>query len=225
MTWAQTTFAYCFLILSPLAAILYRARSRRCGKSGVGAFFAGGTLMVVAMIGCCILAIKLFPRYPNQHVSEWVANALTLPAVLLVTWSFWFPCPAPELRPFLKRYTVIFLTAYVAGIGLTYWATLWPYRKDLPWSATQIEERYSTDGFLPDYDYRLKAKISETDFKEYVEHYRLKNGSKHTCWLSSGSDAPANWCEPVDCYFRQEGDWEMHVTYCRGFIYVVAMKL
>jgi len=50
----------------------------------------------------------------------------------------------------------------------------WGYRKLLPKSASQIKEFYWKDGFLPDYEYYLRAKIDRQDFKSYCDSFGLK---------------------------------------------------
>ena len=49
----------------------------------------------------------------------------------------------------------------------------WGLRKALPRTAEDVHEWAWEDGFLPDYSYMLKARISEQEFKEYVEYFGL----------------------------------------------------
>ncbi|HYV55466.1 MAG TPA: hypothetical protein VE933_12845 [Chitinophagaceae bacterium] len=53
-------------------------------------------------------------------------------------------------------------------------STEWEYRKLLPHSASQIKEFYWKDGFLPDYEYYLRAKIDQRDFNWYCDSLGLE---------------------------------------------------
>lgn len=96
MTWAQNTFALCFLILVPTMGLVTAACYRQRGRSRFSGFVAGTFIGGMTFIGCCLLAMLCFPRYPMEEISEWVANAFTLPllgACLLLTW--FFPASGP----------------------------------------------------------------------------------------------------------------------------------
>ncbi len=46
---------------------------------------------------------------------------------------------------------------------------VFPAHKDLPWSATGVRDDYRRwELFLPDFRYRLKARLSEADFTAWV---------------------------------------------------------
>jgi hypothetical protein len=225
VTWAQATFAYCFLVLVPLVGIFFRRRWKLAGKSPIIGFFFGAALMFFAMIGCCVLAKASFPHYPNQDVSEWVANAFTLPAILAVMATFKWPPPNPERKAFFKRWAFVLVSAYVLGIGFTRWSTLWPHRRALPWSASEIHERSCTDMLLPDFDYYLKAKISRPEFLEYVGKFGLE---KEIAAEEYGSGKNNDWWDPsgkVEAYSLAGKDWSMRAIYCRGYIYVHADRM
>ncbi|MFN7140236.1 MAG: hypothetical protein ACK4UN_12950, partial [Limisphaerales bacterium] len=140
MTWAQATFAYCFAVLVPVAGFLFAKRRRQQGRSGIGGFFLGSGAMFLALVGCCLLAVALFPKYPAVPTSEWLANAFTLPAIAVVLLILWWPRPAVDQKKLVVRWSAIFLAFYVAGVVFTFRMTLWPYRAALPWNAREIRE-------------------------------------------------------------------------------------
>jgi hypothetical protein len=178
--------------------------------------------MFAAMIGCCALAMFCFPKYPSTPVPEWLANAFTLPAIIAVLICWWLPRPPAEQMKFFKKWTYILLIAYITGIGFTRWATIWPYRRALPWSASDIQERFSTDGLLPDFSYSLKAKISHAEFLEYVAKFQLrKTGSQALSGTSNGATT-SNPFDGPETYSRESGDFSMRAAYSNGYIYVEA---
>lgn len=47
------------------------------------------------------------------------------------------------------------------------------FRKALPFSTWDIQESYWSDGFLPDYSYCLKAKMTREEFEAYISRFGL----------------------------------------------------
>lgn len=64
------------------------------------------------------------------------------------------------------------------------------WRHDLPATATDVHEWAWADGFLPDYSYILKAKVSEPDFNVFIRKLKLtphspdRQYSDNPAWLS-----------------------------------------
>lgn len=175
MTWAQNTFLYCFPILIPTMGILMAGRFRQRGRSRFLGFIVGTFLGGMTFIGCCVVAKLCFPRYPLESISEWVANAFTLPmlgAGLLLTWRF--PRLAPERKQFGRRWSVVIGVLYLGCVGIGYRATLWRYRTVLPWSASEIHDSNNWGALTSDGMYWLKARITRAEFDAYVAEFNLK---------------------------------------------------
>lgn len=49
----------------------------------------------------------------------------------------------------------------------------WSYKTALPETAVEVKEWYWQEGFLPDYEYYLKAKMSKQDFLKYIDTLKL----------------------------------------------------
>ena len=64
------------------------------------------------------------------------------------------------------------------------------WRRYLPATAAEVREWAWADGFLPDYGYLLKARITETEFKQFVSQLGLtphtpdRKYSEESHWLS-----------------------------------------
>jgi hypothetical protein len=175
MTWAQNTFFYCFPILIPTMGILMAGRFRQRGRSGLLGFIAGTFLGGMTFIGCCVVAKLCFPRYPLELISEWVANAFTLPILgtgLLFTWRF--PRLAPERKKFGRRWSVALGALYLGCVGIGYYAILPTYRTALPWSASEIHDSSNWGALPSDGIYWLKARITRAEFDAYVAEFNLK---------------------------------------------------
>ena len=175
MTWAQNTFALCFLIMVPTMGLVTAACYRQRGRSRFSGFVAGTFIGGMTFVGCCILAKLCFPRYPIEEISEWVANAFTLPlfgACLLLTW--FFPAIGPERKHFRRRWSVIIGILYLGCVGLGFRGTLWGFRTALPWSASDIHDYGWSAGIPADHTYYLRARVTRPEFDAYVAKLELK---------------------------------------------------
>ena len=113
----------------------------------------------------------------------------------------------------------------------------WGFVKELPENAIVLNEYKWTDGFLPDYDYYLAAKMTESDFIEYAkkfeltEHYEgrdygdqnwsiefLMNTSEHDWWNPDFNNE--NFKHSV----WQGGDEWVLATYQNGVMYLHGMN-
>ncbi len=175
MTWAQLTFLYCFLILIPTMGILMAVRFRQRGRSGLLGFIAGTFLGGMTFIGCCVVAKLCFPRYGLEPISEWVANAFTLPLLgvgLLLVWGF--PRLAPERKRFGRRWSVAIGVLYLGCVGLGFRSSLWGFRTALPWSASEIHDYGESWAIPADHTYFLRARVTRQEFDAYVAKLGLK---------------------------------------------------
>lgn len=111
----------------------------------------------------------------------------------------------------------------------------WGYRRVLPPSATSIKEYFYTDGFLPDYEYYLKAKINRQEFKKYCDTLLLTLHSDSSKYsddvgnLNTGgifTDSVAIWWDKKtnqdSLYVWQKGDEWNIARYFNGHVYLYA---
>jgi hypothetical protein len=126
----------------------------------------------------------------------------------------------------------------VAALVWALWGrmTQWGFRRALPSNAEDVHEWFREDGFLPDYSYKLKAKISEEQFHQYVErfeltqHYPLRQYSDDIePWLRWKADRAApEWWDPseslVQTFVRQSGDNWTYAKRERGYLYLKSIE-
>jgi len=114
-------------------------------------------------------------------------------------------------------------------------ATAWPFRRELPRTASEIHEDASEDDFLADYHYCLKARMSRAEFDAYARGLQL---TPHTpqrvyddepeLWLtlSCPSRSSESWWDPSDnldgVLVEQRGDAWVVAKYERGYAYLSA---
>jgi hypothetical protein len=150
-----------------------------------------------------------------------------------------------EGRNFMpQRYRRIAIWLAILCAVLTIGAWGWremnvrPMRRALPSTATDIHEFDRSDGFLPDYSYYLKARISSDEFQTYVERRHLKpfsedgqyDESPHPWvnWRSQGQLGEGSWWNPSvsldGTYVANSGDEWILAKYEHGYIYVRAIE-
>ncbi len=76
-----------------------------------------------------------------------------------------------------RKIIILAVCTFLIMGGCWKWLNTWGFRSKLPWSASEIYEWSREDGFLPDYSYFLKAKITQEEYLKYIEELNLK---KHT---------------------------------------------
>ena len=74
------------------------------------------------------------------------------------------------------------------------------WRTHLPASATEIKESSWADGFLPDYDYYLRAKITEQEFDTFVGDLGL---TPHTSDRIYSEESALSWSG----HLLEDGSW------------------
>jgi hypothetical protein len=105
----------------------------------------------------------------------------------------------------------------------------WGFRKQLPWSASDIHEWYWEEGFLPDYSYCLKAKMSEEAFLDYVQEFGLKKKempleNEYVRW--SGPRTEESWwdvstnLDDTYMFIDAQGDSWTLAKYENGYLYL-----
>jgi hypothetical protein len=135
-----------------------------------------------------------------------------------------------------RRWLRILSILFVFGAVWFFWARpdQWRFRRELPWMTKDIHERYWSHGFLPDYSYYLKARITEEQFWRYIAKFKL---TPHTStrqysespdpWLDWDPD-PYSWWNPsksLDSTFVWQGhDTWTFAKYERGYLYLVSLN-
>lgn len=236
MTWAQGTFAFCFGIIVPAVGVLSAVGVRREGKSALKGFAFAFGVTLLALVACCFIAHFLFPRYPSEPIPEVVANAFTLPTVVVGLCMILFTCRRSSLR-FRSVSSTALIVLYLVGIFLSYQFFTWGFRKALPYAASDIHESYWEDSLLPDYGYHLKAKVTEGQFRAYIAGFRL---TPHTptriysdyvgCLAWGRSDPPLNrsWWDPSPSLESTHVSQAYHTwtfaKYERGYLYLESLR-
>jgi len=106
------------------------------------------------------------------------------------------------------------------------------WKSELPSTATEIQESGWVEGFLPDYSYILRARISDTEFADFCSRLKLtphsetRTYSDDTHWLSwtalpnvDGGD----WWIPTESlertFVRQDGSSWSFAKHEDGYLY------
>ncbi len=213
-TWTQTIFAFCLLVLAPLVGFLGVLHPLQ-------GFMWGAGRVLLALVASGIVAIALFPGYPQDFaIPEYVAVLFSLPALLAGMYVVWYTRMSDKR---IRIFSLLVLAVYLGGVWFSYHFATWSYRKGLPFFTSYVREYAWQDGFLPDYAYYLKAGISESEFEDYVECFDLEPRGK-SYW--SGPHSDVTWWNIAhtrhETYGKAEDQWEMIATYADGFIYVYA---
>lgn len=224
MTWAQGVFAFCGGVLAPATGILCAWRLRRQDGSPLKGFVLGVGTVFCSLIAVSFLAIFIFPGYPRVPVPEPIAISFTIPVLassILAIWLVVRKRSGSSRFPFVGASALLAL--YVAGILAAYHMFTWPYRKALPWSASEVKEYIWTEGFLPDFSYYLRARITEKQFLDYVARFELESAGKRE-QFAEPDEAP--WWRPSpgahEVYRLEDGDWSMEALYDDGIMWVMA---
>jgi|GEM_PF-1673102 len=135
-----------------------------------------------------------------------------------------------------RRSLLVALSAPLALTGYLCWTYLfqWEARRALPWSATDIQEWSWKEWPFRDYSYHLKAKITETQFHQYIPKFDL---TPHTPsrryddgpepWLAWRQSGP-NWWDPSESldhtFVHQDGYCWTFAKYERGYLYFTSLE-
>lgn len=104
------------------------------------------------------------------------------------------------------------------------------WREALPSGATDIQESSWADGFLPDYDYYLRARMSEQDFTQFVAEQKLtphapsRSHSENQALSWSGHlPRDATWWTPSDdlstTYVKESNTQWTYAKHEDGYLY------
>jgi hypothetical protein len=110
------------------------------------------------------------------------------------------------------------------------------WRQNLPATATDVHEWSWADGFLPDYSYLLKARVTETEFTQFVAllgltpHTPARQYSEESHWLSwrAAPGFDGDWwdaSDSLDSTFVREGqDTWSFAKYENGYLYFQSLN-
>ena len=126
----------------------------------------------------------------------------------------------------------VFAIAALAWIVSERW-NQWEFRRLLPGDAKDVHELIHENGLLPDYTYQLKAKISDEQFRKYVErlgltpHFSGRPYSDEQHWLNWQAREP-DWWDPSESldgtYVEQIGDTWTFAKHERGYLYLMSLN-
>ena len=133
------------------------------------------------------------------------------------------------------------IVAILLAVGAVYFLWMrpdqWRFRRELPWSAQGIQEWHWSDGFLPDYSYHLKARITEEQFHTYIAKFGLalhtptrQYSESPDPWLSwqSAPGFGGGWWDPSESlehtFVRQGHDTWTFAKYERGHLYLASLN-
>lgn len=181
VTPTQVALLVCFVVVGPTLGLAGALVSWRRARSPLRGFFAVCGAGWVSWFVACGIASFLFPRYPvDGEPSEVVVFAMTVPlglvAAAAILWLLSREAAPARGMTGLARLKPLALAASIAA-GLLVWGVYemktWPARRRLPLDAVVVEEWAMEDGFLPDYSYRLRARMRERDFEGWARSLDL----------------------------------------------------
>ena len=137
-----------------------------------------------------------------------------------------------------KRFVALVITLVVVALVWAWWGRMnqWGFRRALPSNAEDVHEWFREDGFLPDYSYQLKAKISDEQFHRYIERFELTPHSPERQysegpepWLSWQNNGPTiEWWDPseslAETFVKQSGDNWTYAKRERGYLYLKSLE-
>lgn len=143
----------------------------------------------------------------------------------------------PSLRRFLRPLLGAMAVAVILVVGIWAYGVVadwgeWGFRRTLPSGATDVHDAAWEDGFLPDYQYCLKARITAEEFAAYARQHGLTPATPGRVYEDeddwSGLDCPlraeAAWWDPPPgrdgWLIAQGGDTWTTAVYHGGYLYL-----
>lgn len=197
------------LLVAPVLASFAAAFERRRGGRPWRAAALVGIASWSGWLVSGIAAASLFPQYPRQpEPSEPIALLFTLPGLAAGGLALaWLIGRRPRPRPSSGREKVVLgivvvfaVSLAVAMVSVHVALTRWPGRRHLPSGADVVHERALADSFLGDFEYVLRARMCEEDFREWMRRLDVPP-----------TDDPAHFGAPPDPFERRcgaEGHYE-----------------
>ena len=144
----------------------------------------------------------------------------------------------PKRRSWLGKLMLALATVCTVAVIGFFWLRpeQMPPRRALPFDAEDVHEWYMANGFLPDYSYQLKAKITHEQFLRYVSRLGLTPHSdtrRYTQspipWLSwrAQPSFKGDWWDPTaslsSAFVSQDGDCWTFAKYENGYLYLSSL--
>ena len=213
MTWAQAAFhLIAFLFLPAFSFCAYLNLRRAGAQASVGTAKVFGTLLV-ALLGVVAFLFLIFPDYPRTFVAEPLALATTLPVLLTALYI------ARSLE-FTDRGLAIVALAFSLCVAGSY-NLCWTPRRLLPFSAAIVSESaYMPSPIFPDHEYRLSARMGESEFIDYVTRLGLTK--------VSGETRHADFDELVPTEVLYANETRSHATFAtlyNGVVYIYSFQI
>lgn len=173
----QFAFAIGILLLTPVVGAFGASLQRSRGRGAMSGFLLASGASWGGWIVGAFTAIALFPEYPGAgRPSEPVAMLFVLPGLLggasalrwLATRGTVVRPPGRARRVGLGAAVVLAALLAVGGVLSKVEIDMWPAMRALPEGAVVLEETALMDTFLGDYTYTLRARMSESEFREWM---------------------------------------------------------
>lgn len=253
MTATQVAFAFVVLVVAPGFGLCgsVTCRQTRLGRTRGFALATLASWLGLALSG--VIAALYFPRYPVEGPPEHAAMMFVVPsfvvgigAVLLLSRLVPARPDAGDIasdRRHARRLLLAGVSLSSLMVATIYFWLVTPMHKALPWGARHVRESYWADGFLPDYSYCLKARISEDEFPGYVArlgltpHTQARSHEDPTSpWLGwahpfdlDRATESGRWWDPPPIeagktYVAQSGDEWILAAYKDGWLYVSGLN-
>jgi len=134
----------------------------------------------------------------------------------------------------MKKYLLILFISFLLNSCNS--KEKWFYEKALPDTAEDVHVWHQNDGFLPDYTYYLKARISRQEFFNYIDslemnlHTDTSNYTDDTLWIQTSgafNDTIKSWWNDTrtdSMYVWQNGHEWNTARYIDGYLYLLAIE-
>lgn len=173
----QYAFAICLLIVAPVLAIFAASAQRSRGENvWKGGLLVGGASWAGWIVSGAVAAMMV-SEYPGSgSPSEVIAIWFVLPGLLSGGAALrWVVTHKPIVQPSSRGQrlalggTVVVATlAAILLVRAHVRMTTWPGRRELPDHSQVTEEQVFSDDFLGDFEYVLRARMSESSFREWM---------------------------------------------------------
>lgn len=182
-TLTQYAFAIGILLLTPVLAVVAASVQRARREDMLTGAYLVGLASGVGWVGSLTAMGSLFPDYPHgDELSEPMAMLFLLPGLISGGATLrWFMRRTPVVRQRSRAHLLVLGATVAIASVLAIWGVVrrmdrdvWPPRRLLPDDARIIEERIEEDGFLPDYNYSLRAHMTESTFHEWMRRLSVE---------------------------------------------------
>jgi hypothetical protein len=225
VTPTQLSFAFFLVVVAPLFGIAGALRREGWRQRAAGfVVCAGCASIALALSG--VIAALMHPRYPAQGPPEFKAILYVLPGYLvgaLAVAAVWRRASTSKIDAFTVARVAASCALTIATLvsAALYAMLIMPQHHALPWSASDVRESYWGETLLPDFEYRLKARVSEGELYRYLAR-RTMDPVSHDVAMPGPpyGERDASWWDPPSAtHMSQRGE---RAGYRDGYLYVWA---